>query len=382
MRIAFDATALPPALSGAGNYIVQLAGALSRLRTGDRLVVIAKQSDAWRFDGWQDVELVTVPIRTRPGRLAWEQIGLPRLLRRIEADLLHSPHYTMPLIDVPATRVVTFHDMTFFLYPEHHLRAKTVFFRRMIRAAAARACHLIADSDSTRHDAIRLLHLAPSSISTVHLGVDRRFTPVTDEVQLDAVCRRYGITHPFALSVSTIEPRKNLVTAIRAVARARRDGTPWTLAVAGAAGWRTGPVQDELARSGVAAGVKFLGFVANDDLPALYSAADAFLYPSLYEGFGLPPLEAMACGAPVIVSNRSSMPEIVGDAGVLHDPEDDAAVAAAMGMMLRDRDVREMYRGRALARAAQFTWEEAARRTHTVYTAARAARADARNRRG
>jgi glycosyltransferase involved in cell wall biosynthesis len=308
-------------------------------------------------------------MRTRPGRLAWEQIGLPRLLRRINADLLHSPHYTMPLVGVAATRVVTLHDMTFFLYPEHHLRAKAVFFRRMIRAAAARADHLIADSDSTRRDAIRLLHLAPSSISTVHLGVDRRFAPVTDQVQLEAVCRRYGITHPFALSVSTIEPRKNLVTAIRAVTRARRDGTLWTLAVAGAAGWKTSPVQEELARSGVAAGVKFLGFVANDDLPALYSAADAFLYPSLYEGFGLPPLEAMACGAPVIVSNRSSMPEIVGYAGVLHEPEDDAAVAAAMGLMLGDRDARAMYRRRALARAAQFSWEETARRTHAVYQA-------------
>jgi len=232
-----------------------------------------------------------------------------------------------------------------------------------------------------RKYAIRLLNLAPSSISTVHLGVDSRFVPVTDEVRLDAVCRQYGITHPFALSVGTIEPRKNLVTAIRAVTRARLDGTPWTLAVAGAAGWRTGPLQEELARPGVAAGVKFLGFVANDDLPALYSAADAFLYPSLYEGFGLPPLEAMACGAPVIVSNRSSMPEIVGDGGVLHDPEDDAAVAAAMGMMLRDREAREAYRGRALVRAAQFTWPEAARRTHAIYTAACATRAGARNRR-
>jgi glycosyltransferase involved in cell wall biosynthesis len=378
MRIAFDATALPPALSGAGNYIVQLAGALSRLRTGDRLFVIAKQADAWRFDGWRDVELVIAPVRTRPARLVWEQFGLPRLLRQIDADLLHSPHYTMPLAAVPATRVVTVHDMTFFLYPEHHLRAKTIFFRRMIRAAAARADHLIADSDSTRHDAIRLLHLAPSSITTVHLGVDRRFAPVTDEARLDAVCRRYGITHPFALSVSTIEPRKNLVTAIRAVTRARRDGTPWTLAVAGAAGWGTGVVHAELADERIADGVKFLGFVANDDLPALYSAADAFLYPSFYDGFGLPPLEAMECGAPVIVSNRSSMPEIVGDAGVLHDPEDDAAVAAAMGVMLRDAEARERYRKRGLARAAQFSWEETARRTHMVYAAACATRGGSR----
>ena len=370
MRIAFDATALPPALSGAGNYIVQLAHALDRLRSGDRLFVIVKQADAWRFAGSDTLETIVVPVETRPGRLVWEQIGLPRLLRRIGADLLHSPHYTMPLANVPAARVVTLHDLTFFLFPEYHQRTKVAFFRRMIRAAAARADHVIADSDSTRRDAIQLLTLAPEAITTVHLGVDRRFAPATDPVQLDAVCRRYRLQHPFALSVCTVEPRKNLVTAVRAVAGARREGTPWTLAVAGAHGWGTGALHAELADERVRAGVKLLGFVPNDDLPALYSAADAFLYPSLYEGFGLPPLEAMACGAAVIVSNRSSMPEIVGDAGILHDPEDAAAVTAAMSVMLRDRDVRARYRSRALARAAQFTWEETARRTHQVYRTA------------
>jgi glycosyltransferase involved in cell wall biosynthesis len=369
VRIAFDATALPATLGGAGNYIVGLVSGLRRLGTGDTLFVLCKPEDVDRLGPWDvaRVEPVPVPLRDRGHRLVWEQTGLPRLLRRAGVDLLHSSHYTMPLSAVTVARVVTFHDMIFFLYPRHHQYGKVLFFRQMIRAAARRADHIIADSDSTRLDAIRLLGLRDEKIATVHLGVDPQFMPVADPHVLDETCKRHQLHRPFVLVVSTLEPRKNLSGAIKAFARVRQAGIDCRLAIAGTRGWNYSRVYREVENRNLAEHVRFLGFVADADLPALYSAAEVFLYPSFYEGFGLPPLEAMACGGVVVVSNRSSMPEIVGEAGVLCNPDCPEEIGEALVELLRDESARDTWRRRALARASRFSWDETARLTHDVY---------------
>jgi glycosyltransferase involved in cell wall biosynthesis len=181
------------------------------------------------------------------------------------------------------------------------------------------------------------------------------------------VCDRYRLRRPFILTVATLEPRKNLYAAVQVLMRLRQRGLDCRLAVAGARGWGYERLLQELTAGDVAQHVRVLGFVADEDLPLLYAAADVFLYPSLYEGFGLPPLEAMACGAPVIASNRSSMPEVVADGGLLIDPQDPEAMAAAAERLLRDPVERRRWSERGVRRAASFTWERTARLTYAVY---------------
>jgi glycosyltransferase involved in cell wall biosynthesis len=368
MRIAIDATALPPILGGAGNYILRLVAGIRALETGDRVFVLAKTQDVDRLGPWTaGVEPVAVRLGARPVRLAWEQTLLPRALGRLDIDVLHSPHYTTPLYAVRARRVVTFHDMIFLLYPEYHLRTKVVFFRTMIRLAARRADHVIADSNATRDDAVRLLGMSPTSITTVPLAADKRFVPNLDAHRVDEVCCRYGLQRPFILTVSTLEPRKNLTAAIRTLARIRESGLDCSLVIAGVKGWGYSATFQELSRSDIARYVTVLGFVPQDDLPALYKASAVFLYPSRYEGFGLPTLEAMACGTPVVASNRSSIPEVVGAGGTLVDPDDIEAMAQATAHLLRNPSARAEHSRRAIRRAAEFSWEQTARLTYGVY---------------
>jgi glycosyltransferase involved in cell wall biosynthesis len=380
MRIAFDATALPRRLGGAGNYVAKLVASLRELDKGDRLFVFCKPEDVERLGPWPSAaaEPVSVPLRNRAHRLAWEQLGLASQLKRIDADLLHSPHYTIPLARVRAARVVTFHDMIFLLYPEHHQRAKVLFFTRMIRAAARIADHIVADSDATRTDAIRLLGVQDSRITTVPLAADPSFVRVTDPVAIDQVCARYRLVRPFVLTVSTLEPRKNLAGAVGAVATVRRRGCQCQLAIAGASGWKYSSIEREIAASEMGEHVNMLGFVDDRDLPALYSAASVFVYPSFYEGFGIPPLEAMACGAAVVASNRSSIPEVVGDGGILCDPGNVEALADAILSLLRDSTARQQLQARALQRARQFSWSRTAARTYDVYQALYAQRSTTR----
>jgi glycosyltransferase involved in cell wall biosynthesis len=352
-----------------------LVAALRRLNTGDRLFVFSKPEDVDRLGPWTGgSEPVPVPLAGRAPRLAWEQLQFPRALRRVGADLVHSPHYTLPLGAKRPIRIVTFHDMIFFLYPKHHKRLKAIFFQRMIRYAACRADHIVADSESTRHDTIRLL--GPRvPITTVHLAGNPIFTPIHDRELLDDVCQRYDLRRPFVLTVCTLEPRKNLIGGIRALAELFRSGIRCQLAISGAKGWGYGPILAEASRLGLESDdVRFLGFVPNEDLRLLYCAAAVFLYPSFYEGFGLPPLEAMACGTPVVVSNRSSLPEIVGGAGMLCDPERVDEIAHALAVLLRDEQTRARWGQKALERAREFSWDRTARKTYQVYRAAVRAR--------
>jgi glycosyltransferase involved in cell wall biosynthesis len=368
MRFSIDATAMPALLGGAGNYILRLVQGMNRLPGDHRIVVFAKPRDVERLGPWSPhVEPIVVDVRSRPARLVWEQIGLPAALRRHDVDVLHSPHYTLPVLGGRARRLVTFHDMIFFLFPQYHLRTKVLFFQAMIRAAARVADRIAVDSDSTGRDACRILGLDPSRVTTIRLAPDEDYRPVDDADILRAVETRHGLRHPLILTVCTLEPRKNLPAAVRALARLRSAGIDAQLAVVGAKGWGFGPIFDEVRRLGVDEHVRFLGYAPREDLPALYSACDVFIYPSLYEGFGLPPLEAMACGAAVVVSNTSSLPEVVGDGGVQYDPEDEAALARAIADLIERPDERHAWRARALARAATFSWDATVRSTYDLY---------------
>src|SRR5262249_42286431 len=229
----------------------------------------------------------------------------------------------------------------------------------------------IADSDATRRDLLRYYRVAPQKVRAVPLGVEPAFRPVELEAARALAAERYGLTSPFLLFVGTLEPRKNLRALLEAYRRLLSshtgEGDAPTLAVAGARGWWYRDLYRLARELGLDGRVRFLGRVPDADLPPLYSAAAAFVYPSLYEGFGLPPLEALACGTPVVCSDRSSLPEVVGDAGLLVDPTQPAALAGALARILDDPALRQELRGRGLERAARYTWARTAAETVQVY---------------
>lgn len=368
-RIAFDATALPATIGGAGNYILQMARHLGQLMRPGELVVYAKNQDADRLAPLPaGVDLVTVDFSSRVTRLTWEQTHLPGLLKRQGIGLVHSPHYTVPLRATGVGRVVTFHDLIFFLMPEHHQWLKVVFFRWMIRRAASVADHIISDSHSTRNDMRRLLGVPDDRVTTIHLAASEAYTASVSEAQVRSVRARYGLSDtPILLTVCTLEPRKNLAQAVRAFAALRRQGHDVQLVVAGAKGWGTGALFDEVRTLSAADQVRLLGYVPDEDLPALYRACTVFLYPSVYEGFGLPPLEAMACGMPVVVSNRSSLPEVVGDGGITYDPDHLDDLISLLAGLLQSADERDRLSRSAVRQAARFSWTRAAENTHAIY---------------
>ena len=227
---------------------------------------------------------------------------------------------------------------------------------------------MLADSENTRRDLIELLNVAPEKISVVPAGIEPRFQPVRDAAVLADVRARYKLPEWFILMVGTIEPRKNLSRLITAYGQLRRQtGLPHTLVIAGKEGWLFQGIYEQVTREGLTEHVLFPGFVADADLPALYTLADVLAFPSLYEGFGLPPLEAMACGTPVVTSNNSSLPEAVGSAALLVNAEDTDGLTEALARVLGDAELRGRLTELGQAQAARFTWPEAARRLLEAY---------------
>ncbi|MBI5033444.1 MAG: glycosyltransferase family 4 protein [Chloroflexi bacterium] len=366
MHIGIDATALPERLFGAGNYIVNLIAALSRLDTPNEYVVFVKPFHASLFKTLQRARTIQVALPMRTLRIAWEQTALPILARQYKLDVLHSPHYSLPLA-APCATVVTFHDMTFFLYPQAHLLYKRIFFRTMIPLAARRATSIIAISESTRQDILRLLKTPSEKVNQVSYGISSQFHLTENCNRLDEARHKYNLPAEFALYVGNLEPRKNLPILLQAFARLVHQGLPHSLVLVGSRGWKDDAVFTTLSELGISDRVHFLGYVTQDELPLIYQASRVFVYPSLYEGFGLPVLEAMACGTPVITSNVSSMPEVAGDAGLLINPNSIDELTVALQRALTDSELRVTLAQKGLKRAQSFSWERTARETLAVY---------------
>jgi glycosyltransferase involved in cell wall biosynthesis len=368
MRIGIDATALPPQPVGAGNYIIQLIRSLSNLDSEFEFVIFAQPS------GWK---LIAAPERIgfkwvktpsiNPGiRLIWEQTLFPYLIRKSEVDLFHSLHYTRPYwLRCPS--VVTFHDMTFFLYPHLHTRAKRIYFPLAIRLSASSAQAIIANSESTRRDAMRILNIPQNKIVAVKLGVDQNFRVIDDAEVLGRVRKEYQLPDRFILYVGLVEPRKNVPLLIRAYKKLLDQGFSIPLVIVGRFGWNYEEVFAQIMELGVQEQVKFTGYVPGEDLPTIYNLASLSVYPTQYEGFGFPALEAMACGIPVVTTAVSSLPELVADAGILIPPDDESALTQAIGTVLSNPDLRAELARKGPLRAAQFSWTKTAQQTLQVY---------------
>jgi glycosyltransferase involved in cell wall biosynthesis len=316
--------------------------------------------------------VVRTPFDGRSKNLAklwFEQIGVPLTAARLRADLLHVPYFAPPLW-APMPVVATVLDIIPLLLPEYRGSRAVRAYMRLVARAARRAAHVIAISDNSRHDIIRQLGCAPAQVSTIPLAAGPQYHPL-DHIDRALVAERYGLHEPFVYYVGGLDARKNVATLVRAWRRLRQAGGPaGTLAIAGralGADARLFPDIDALiAELGIGSSIRRID-VPREDNPVLYNAATIFAYPSRYEGFGLPPLEAMACGTPTVVAAASSLPEVVGNAALLVAPDDVSGWASALWRLLSDSALREELRARGYARATYYSYERVARATLDVY---------------
>jgi glycosyltransferase involved in cell wall biosynthesis len=309
------------------------------------------------------------PLNVRWLYRLWYRFRLPLPVQWFTGrlDLFHSPDFVLPPVSGGIPTLLTVHDLSFVHYPQTFTPALVNYLNRAVPWSVGRATHILADSQATKDDLLNLWNVPADKVTVLYSGVDRAFQPANEDNQLAAVRRKYQFGNaPYLFSTSTIQPRKNYQMLIRAF-KPIAARWPHHLVIAGGKGWLYEETLAEVERQGLDGRVHFLGFVDDADLPALYSRATLFVFASLYEGFGLTPLEAMACGVPVLVSNASCLPEVVGEAAVLLSPHDEAAWTAAMDSLLAD----PVRRGRLVAagfrQSRQFTWGKAARQLLTIY---------------
>jgi glycosyltransferase involved in cell wall biosynthesis len=373
MRIGIDAIPLATPKTGIGHYTFEVARELARLRPADEFELLAPVPVARQFGEAFDGR--GLPANLRPAtaradgqlRRRWWSFGLPLHLRERGFSLYHGTNYNVPpWADCPT--VVTVHDLSLLLHPETHEARLVELARRRLPVMTRAAAHVLTDSESVRAEILDVLGVDPERVTAVPLAPRRAFRPAAPW-EAEEVRRRLGVHEDFILYVGTVEPRKNLLALVRAFDLLTREtGLRPQLVIAGRKGWLTEELYELVERSPSSARILFTGYVTDAELCALYSSCGVFAYPSLYEGFGLPPLEAMACGAPVVASRIPVIEETAGaDAARLVAPTDAEALAGALADLLRDGAARARLAAAGRARAAQFTWERTARLTFEVY---------------
>jgi len=364
-HVALNAQLLSPEAgyrnAGVSQYIHALLRTLPAVADGLRLTAYLGAAGADEFAGWQ-VRRFRLPANRPPLRILWEQVLQPLALLRAGVDLLHAPVNVGPFLR-PCRLVVTVHDLSFMLYPEAFRPAQRTYQQVMARWTARHAERVITVSASTKADVIHLFGVPAERIVVVPNGVDEAYRPLP-RAEVEEFRRRRSLPERFLLCVGTMEPRKNLSRLLEALARVP-EAPP--LVICGGKGWYYDAIFAAVERLGLHDRVQFAGFVPQAELPLWYNAASWFIYPSLYEGFGLPALEALACGAPSIVSRASSLPEVVGDAALLVDPHDTDALAAALTQALAKGELAAALRQAGPVRAAQFSWQRTARETAAIY---------------
>ena len=378
MRIGIDYTAATHQQAGIGRYTRGLVVALAQQNTEDEFVLLVTGGRSDRA-GPQTQQLESVlpgsfrirraPLSERVWTILWHRLRLPIPVDLFTGpvDVFHSPDYVLPPLRQGKT-VVTIHDLSFLRYPEGAEPKLRRYLSSVVPRAVSRADLVLGDSENTRNDIIELLGVPPGKVEVLHPGVDEIFRVVEDERVLTEVSSLHGLDFPFILAVGTVEPRKNLILLLDAYAALRKaSDVPHKLVIAGGKGWLYEGVFRRVEELSLDEDVIFLGFVADQNLPALYSLADVFVFPSLYEGFGLPPLEAMACGTPVITSRTSSLPEVVDEAGLMVPANDPDMLAETIGRVLNDPGLGEDLAKRGVSQARKFTWQATGEKLLAIY---------------
>ncbi|MEO5952981.1 MAG: glycosyltransferase family 1 protein, partial [Chloroflexia bacterium] len=307
-------------------------------------------------------------IKAIPFPRLWTHIRLSWEMLRHTPGVLFVPSHVVPIWH-PRRTVVTIHDLGYLAYPQAHKRLSRLYLHLSTWFSARSAKRVIAISEATKRDLIKHYHINPGKIAVVYHGRDPIFIPIIDKSRINEVAAKYGVTKPYCVHVGTLQPRKNLGVLIEAwkILRETMEQPPQLL-LAGKRGWLYDSLFEMVNRYGLGDLIKFADYVERDDLPALYSGALALTFPSLYEGFGLPALEAMSCGTPVISSNATSLPEVVGDAGILLDPNNVTAWADAVKQLATNKAMQTSLSKKGLEQASKFTWEKCAQETWKVLT--------------
>lgn len=368
MRIGVDYTSALRQRAGIGRYTRGLLAAVTAIDPANSYTLAAPR-DAAPLEAWAaNVSVRRLPLTDWALTIAWHRLRLPLFIDLFTGplDVFHSPDFVLPPVRQART-IVTVHDLSFLRFPEYAAKSLVAYLSAVVPRSLQRADLILADSQWTKKDLVAMLGMPEGKIRVVPAGVGPEYQVITDVEMLREVRQKYQLPERFILHVGTLEPRKNLPRLIEAFAMLLPHEPDLKLVLVGGKGWLYEAIFATVERLRLAEKVVFPGYVAEADLPAVYNLAAVFAYPSIYEGFGLPPLEAMACGVPVVCSNRSSLPEIVGDAALHIEPDDVQALAEALYSALGDPTLRQELLQRGRERARLFTWPAAAQQLLEAY---------------
>ncbi|MBV9711146.1 MAG: glycosyltransferase family 4 protein [Ktedonobacteraceae bacterium] len=372
MRIALDYTAAIRQGAGIGTYVHNLVAALLSLDTDSQytLLTSGRPTHEHQFPTAPNVRSRSIFIPDRYLNVLWYRwrVPLPATLFSGPTDIYHGPDFALPPLSKKVRKVVTIHDLAFLEHPEYAVPSLAAYLRKVVPEAIDASDVVATVSSEVNRTLIEHFQTPHEKLIVIPNGVAPYFRRISDPLLLNATRHKFALKHPLVLGVGTLEPRKNHAGLIKAFYQAqRKKHGPAMLAIAGSPGWLYEETRNLVAELKLERKVRFLGRVTDLELITLYSMADVFAFPSFFEGFGIPPLEAMACGAPVITSNTSSLPEVAGDAALLVDPNDISALAQAIQTLLEDKQLRSELVQKGYQQAKKYTWDRSARRMLQVY---------------
>jgi glycosyltransferase involved in cell wall biosynthesis len=370
MRIGVNALQLTARNSGVGQYIYHMVSSLLSISPDQFYLYLSRGNTRSEWLSRPDAKMKEIPFRKEQVifRNLYELIYYGIDLRKDDLTVFWSPDTKIPLLTPNIPLVITSYDLAIFREPETYQFSRVLYWRKLFKHAIQRASCIIAISNTTRDDLIELMQVPSQKIRVIYCGVDTRFRLIKDGDILEYIRLKYGLPKKFLLFVGLFSPRKNIAGILKAFAILKdKFNIPHHLVMVGEKGWRYKADLELVNSLGLEKDVVFPGFVEDDDLPAVYNLADALVFPSLYEGFGLPVLEAMACGTPVVTSNVSALPEVVGEAGIMVNPYDHEEIASGVYRLLSDKYFATQLAKAGLERSKHFSWENAAREMLTVF---------------